>query len=147
MWPVSRPAPDFLLYLYTDSLMISLMSSAVGQVRHHHHRELSSLIGLQWMQRFISLKWTVELSWLGIRSLHHPDIQLMVCYQNSVSVVHFKLQWTLCWVAVQTALACCDTLTTLIPNWHKIPCSRLQRRTQGKGGKVVVLQSIGTWVQ
>lgn len=92
-------------------LMISLMSSAVGQARHHHHRELSPLIGLQWMQRSISPKWTAELSWLGIRSLHHPDIQLMVCYLNSVPVVHFMLRWNHCWTVVQTEL--CPAATHL----------------------------------
>lgn len=63
------------------------------------------------MQGPISLKWMVELSWLKIRTFHRPDIQLMVCFLNSVSGMHFLLQWTRFWAVIQTLL--CPTVEHL----------------------------------
>lgn len=105
MWPSSRPHFTLLLHLYPDFLMISLKwNPSVGQVGPHIHSEISSVTGLRWIQSSINLKWTVGLSWLLNRTLHRPDIQLMVCYLNSVPGIHFMLQWTRCWAAVQTLL-------------------------------------------
>lgn len=88
----------------------------------------------------------VELSWLRIRTLHCPDIQLMVCYLNSVSGIHFMLQWNpLLASGSDTALPRCETLTTLILNWHKILYSGLQRKTQGKNGLGEGGCSSGLW--
>lgn len=98
------------------------------------------------MQSSISLKRMVELSWLRIRTLHCPDIQLMVCYLNSVSGIHFMLQWNpLLGSGSDTALPRCETLTTLILNWHKILYSGLQRKTQGKNGLGEGGCSSGLW--
>lgn len=60
----------------------------------------------------------LELSCLGIRTLHHSGIQLMVCYLNSVSGIQFMLQWTLCWAAVHTMLCPAVRCSLLILNWQ-----------------------------
>lgn len=56
----------------------------------------------------------------------------MVCYLNSAWHSFNAPVDLLLGRGSDAALPCCETLTTLILNWHKISYSRLQRRTRGK---------------
>lgn len=95
----------------------------------HDHPEVSSVTGCS-----INLKWTVELSWLGI---------------STDGLLSEHCAWHSCYAPVDqllasgsdTALPCCETLTTLILNWHKILYRAEDREMDGRGW--VVLSALG----